>query len=122
EGTTGTTDNNNRPGYEIQNYIDLETNETVQIVRETGTIQPVKAKNPPNIYYAYHKTLPKGTKIRLEVPGASGKYKWVELTVIDRLRSDNPNVVGLGKEVIQKVFKESQAKNVAAATILYPLP
>lgn len=115
-GTIPEDGNNNRPGYEVQDVIDRETGKMIQRVRETGTIQPVKAKNPKTELYAYHKTAPVGSKILLEVPGTTD---YVPLTVVAKLRNDNPHIVGLGSEVIQKVFGESQAKNVTSATILY---
>lgn len=101
----------------VEKVVDRETGRYYNRVIETGGIQPVKAKKPENIYYCYHKTLPIGSSVLLEVPG-TGAY--VQLEVIARLRADNPNVVGLGGELIQKVFGEISAKNVYSATIVYP--
>ncbi|GAB4412836.1 MAG: hypothetical protein OHK0039_19190 [Bacteroidia bacterium] len=98
--------------------IDMETGKSYVRVYESGTIQPVKAKNPPSIYYCYHKTLPIGTKVLLSVPGYEGKY--VPLEVIARLRPDNSHMLGLGGEVIKAVFGEIAAKDVASVTISYP--
>ena len=97
--------------------VDMQTGRSYIRVIETGTIQPVKAKRPANIYYAYHKTLPKGSKILLEVPG-TGKY--VQLEVIAPLKSTNQHMIGLGPEIIKSVFGQTQAKNVPSATISYP--
>lgn len=99
--------------------IDMETGRSYIRVYETGTIQPVKAKNPPDIFYCYHKSLPIGTTVLLDLPGYEGKY--VPLKVIARLRPDNPNMIGLGGELIQKVFGETAAKDVSGATISYPM-
>lgn len=101
---------------ERQELVDFRTNETIIRYRETGTIAPVKAKNPPSIYYAYHKTLPKGSKVLLEVPGTD---KFVELTIIAPLRKDNPNMIGMGSKLLEAVYGETQAKNVPSASILY---
>jgi hypothetical protein len=101
----------------VEKVVDRETGQYYNRVIESGGIQPVKAKNPPSIYYAYHKTLPIGSTILLEVPG-TGSY--VQLEIIARLRADNPNIVGLGGELIKKVYGEIAAKNVFSATILYP--
>lgn len=105
-------------GYRLerQEVVDFQTNQTLIRYRETGSIAPVKAKNPPSIYYAYHKELPKGSKVLLEVPGTD---KFVELTIIAPLRKTNPNMIGMGSELLKAVYGESQAKNVTAATILY---
>ena len=99
--------------------IDMETGRSYIRVYETGTIQPVKAKNPPDIFYCYHKSLPIGTTVLLDVPGYEGKY--IPLKVIARLRPDNPNLIGLGGEVIERVFGEKAAKDVSGATISYPM-
>ncbi|MEL7532577.1 MAG: SH3 domain-containing protein [Bacteroidota bacterium] len=101
----------------VEKVVDRETGRYYNRVIETGGIQPVKAKKPANIYYCYHKTLPIGSTILLEVPG-TGAY--VQLEVIARLRADNANIVGLGGDLIKKVYGEISAKNVYAATIVYP--
>ncbi len=101
----------------VEKVVDRESGQYYNRVIESGGIQPVKAKKPASIYYAYHKTLPIGSTLLLEVPG-TGSY--VQLEVIARLRADNPNVVGLGGELIQKVYGEITAKDVFSATILYP--
>ena len=58
-----------------------------------------------------------GESILLEVPGTGS---FVQLEVIAKLRGDNPNVVGLGGEVIKKVFGQTTAKAIGRATIIYP--
>lgn len=97
--------------------IDMKTGESYIRVEETGTIQPVKAKNPKNIYYAYHKYLPKGTIVLLEVPGTGS---FVPLEIIAPLKSTNKHMIGLGPEVIKAVYGETQAKNISSASISYP--
>ena len=97
--------------------VDMQTGRSYIRVTETGTIQPVKAKRPSSIYYAYHKTLPKGTKILLEVPGTS---QFIQLEVIAPLKATNKHMIGLGPEIIKAVYGETQAKNVSSATISYP--
>lgn len=101
----------------VEKVVDRETGRYYNRVIETGGIQPVKAKKSSSIYYCYHKTLPLGSTVLLEVPG-TGAY--VQLEVIARLRADNPNVIGLGGDLIKKVFGEISAKNVYAATVVYP--
>ncbi|MCB0850865.1 MAG: SH3 domain-containing protein [Bacteroidetes bacterium] len=105
------------PGIHKKEVIDMQTGRSYQRVYETGTIQPVKSKKAKDIYYAYHKTLPIGSNVLLKIPNYEG---WIQLEIIARLRADNPHVVGLGPEVIQKVFGETQAKNIEKATISYP--
>lgn len=107
----------NNSGILVKDVIDMQTGRSYQRIYETGSIQPVKNKKAKDIYYAYHKSLPIGSKVLLQVPGTD--YT-VQLEVIARLREDNPNVIGLGQEVIEKVFGVSQAKNAPPATISYP--
>lgn len=121
DGTTGSPsvarDNSQTQGMVIKEVIDMQTGRSYQRVYETGAIQPVVNKKAKNIYYAYHKTLPIGSMVLLQVPGTD--YT-VQLEIIARLRENNPNVIGLGPEVIEKVFGVNQAKNAPAATISYP--
>ncbi|MEZ4776981.1 MAG: hypothetical protein R3D00_27650 [Bacteroidia bacterium] len=120
DGTTGgpnVTRDNSQTGLVIKEVIDMQTGRSYQRVYETGSIQPVVNKKAKNIYYAYHKTLPIGSMVLLQVPGTD--YT-IQLEIIARLRENNPNVIGLGPEVIEKVFGVSQAKNAPAATISYP--
>lgn len=107
----------NTSNYIEQEVVDATTGQSYLRVRQSGGIQPVKAKNPKTIYYAYHKSLPVGSEILLEIPSHPGKF--VPLTVIAPLRPDNPNLVGLGAEVIQKVYGVEQASEVPYATIVF---
>ena len=103
--------------YLREKVVDSRTGEYYFRIIESGKVQPVKAKKPKNIYYAYHKSVPIGESILLEVPGTGS---FVQLEVVARLRPDNPNVVGLGGELIKKVFGKEIAKNISRATIIYP--
>lgn len=103
--------------YKVEKVVDMNTGLTVERVIETGTIQPVKAKKPKSIYYAYHKELPIGSKVLLAIPGNRG---FVQLEIVAKLKSTNPNMIGLGTEVLKAVYGESEAKKVPYATIAYP--
>ncbi len=105
--------------YQEREVVDMNTGVSYFRIKETGTIQPVKAKSPKSEYYAYHKTLPIGSKVMLAVPGTT---MFVELEIIARLRPDNPNMIGLGAEVIKAVYGEIAAKDVGSASIEYPKP
>ncbi|MEL6673751.1 MAG: hypothetical protein AAFR61_16215 [Bacteroidota bacterium] len=107
------------PNYSEREVVDMQTGASYLRVTERGSIQPVKAKNPPSIYYAYHKTLPKGAKVLLEVPGTGS---FVQLEVIAKLKSTNKNMIGLGQEVIKAVYGVTTAKEAPAAVISYPKP
>ncbi|MEO1451156.1 MAG: hypothetical protein AAFV07_16620 [Bacteroidota bacterium] len=109
------------PVYNIaeREVIDMETGRSYLRIFETGTIQPVKARKPKNIYYAYHKTLPIGSKVLLAIPGDRG---FVPLEIVARLKPGNDHVIGLGGEVIKAVFGEVAAKDVPSVTISYPKP
>lgn len=105
--------------YQEREVVDMASGQAYIRVRETGTIQPVKAKKPATQFYAYHKSLPIGSKVLLAVPGTE---MFVELEVIARLRPDNQNMIGLGGETIKAVFGEIAAKDVGSVTIEYPRP
>lgn len=116
----GSSGDRGNEGPTIKVVTDLETGEEYRMVVETGGIQPVEAKNPPSIYYAYHKTVPVGDRILLELPYVQDGRRYLPLTVVAKLRPNNPNVVGLGPEVIEKVFGVSQASAAPKVTISYP--
>jgi SH3-like domain-containing protein len=86
----------------VQEVIDMETGKSYQRVTETGTAyEVIGPKNPKNIYWVYHKTRPIGSKVLLQVPNGGG---YVQLEVVNRLRKDNPNTVGLGKDLMMAVY------------------
>lgn len=69
---------------------------------ESGGLHLLPASGmDPSIFYAYHKTLPKGSKIRIAIPNNEG---FVELVVTDRLASNNPNIIGLSPDCVQAIF------------------
>lgn len=105
--------------YQEREVVDMASGQAYIRVRETGTIQPVKAKKPASEYYAYHKSLPIGSKVLMAVPGTQ---MFIELEIIARLRSDNPHMIGLGGETIKAVFGEIAAKDVGSVSIEYPKP
>lgn len=105
--------------YQEREVVDMASGQTYIRVRETGSIQPVKAKKPGTEFYAYHKSLPIGSKVLMAVPGTE---MFIELEVIARLRSDNPHMIGLGGETIKAVFGEIAAKDVGSVSIEYPKP
>lgn len=116
---TASSQNASPYSYQEREVVDMASGQTYIRVRETGTIQPVKAKQPATQYYAYHKSLPIGSKVLLAVPGTE---MFVELEIIARLRPDNQNMIGLGGESIKAVFGEIAAKDVGSVTIEYPKP
>ena len=113
----GSAGSSNRFGFFEREVVDMESGQSYIRVTERGSIQPVKAKRPKSIYYAYHKSLPIGSTVLLEVPG-TGKY--IQLEIVARLKSNNKHMIGLGSEVIKAVYGETQAKNVPSASISYP--
>ncbi len=103
--------------YFIEDVLDPATGRTFKRVTEIGGYQPVSGPaNPKSIYFAYHKTLPIGTEILLENP--RGGY--TKLTVINKLKKENINILGLGEGVLKETFG-SEFRNVKKVKILYPL-
>lgn len=110
-----------RSGTTVKVITDAQTGQVYRMIEERGSIQPVEAKDPADIYYCYHKSVPVGQKVLLELPYAMADgRKYLPLTVMAPLRSTNPNVVGLGPELIKKVFGVSQASEAPEVTIAYP--
>lgn len=98
----------------VREVVDMETNLSYNRVTETGTIMEVNGpRRPKNIYWCYHKTRPIGSEILLHVP--SGGI--VKLEVVARLKSNNPNSIGLGKAVLEQVYGTRFHKE---ATFSYP--
>lgn len=103
--------------YFVETITDPVSNRTFQRVTEIGSYQPVKGPaNPKSIYFAYHKTREIGTYILLETP--SGGY--TRLMIVNKLKSDNSNVVGLGEAVLRESFGPNY-KDVKQIKIVYPL-
>ena len=85
-----------------EELIDPQTKEKFIHVTETGSIYEVAIPAGMNtIYVAYHKTLPKGSRIQLQFPDNSG---YVELEVIGKLKSERPQIIGLPRECVQVVY------------------
>lgn len=85
-----------------QEVFDPTTQKMRTLITETGKVYEVLGpQNPRTIYFAYHKTLPIGSKIKLHFPDNSG---FVELEIVNRLRKDNPAVIGLSRACLQTVF------------------
>jgi SH3-like domain-containing protein len=87
---------------EKEKVTDLNTGKEYWRISESGSVEQIY--NPdaePAIYYAYHKTLPKGTKILLKLPDNPG---YVELVVIGNLARESAAVVGLSPECVRIVF------------------
>ncbi len=103
-----------QPEVVVEKVIDMETGRYYNRVTETGLIAEVDGpKKPKSIYWAYHKTRPKGSKVLLHVP--EGGY--LQLEIVDRLRKDNPASIGLGKQVLEAIYGTRHAK---WSTFSYP--
>ncbi len=99
----------------VQDVIDMDTGKSYQRVTETGSAyEVIGPKSPKNIYWVYHKTRPVGSKVLLHVPDGGG---YIQLEVVNRLRKDNPNVVGLGKDLMMAIYGTRYPQEVV---ISYP--
>lgn len=86
----------------VQEVVDMESGKSYQRVTETGSAyEVIGPKTPKNIYWVYHKTRPIGSKVLLQLPDGGG---YVQLEVVNRLRKDNPNTVGLGKDLMMAIY------------------
>ena len=83
---------------------DENTGQNYTKVTEKGTVYVVKGpENAESIYFAYHKDLPKGAKVLLNIPDNSG---FVELEVINKLSKSRSQVIGLSEATLEAVFGE----------------
>lgn len=97
-----------------ESVYDDYTREVIEITVETGGVYEMNTQqNLSTIFYGYHKVLPIGSKVRLEIPDNEG---FIELEIIDHLSNQNPNVIGLPRACIEAVFGE---KRPTKATISY---
>ncbi|MEZ4828296.1 MAG: SH3 domain-containing protein [Bacteroidia bacterium] len=89
-------------GEEPEIVYDPVTGKKSRKVTETGKIYEVLGpKNPSSIFFAYHKTLPIGSKIMIRIPDNQG---YIELEIINRLRKDNPALLGLSNACIEALY------------------
>lgn len=99
----------------VQEVVDMETGKSYQRVTETGSAyEVIGPKKPKDIYWVYHKTRPLGSKVLLQMPDGGG---FVQLEVVNRLRKDNPNIVGLGKDLMMAIYGTRYPENIV---ISYP--
>jgi Bacterial SH3 domain len=82
--------------------VETEEGRLMDEVTETGSIYEVKGpENRKNVFFAYHKTLPSGTRIYIQLPDNAG---FVELEIINRLRQDNAAALGLSRACTEAIF------------------
>lgn len=122
EGTTPvsnlrTKNINSNPNYNEELVQDVTSGREYIKVTERGSVYEVKrVENVTNSYYAYHKTLPRGTHILLSVPDNPG---FVELEITNRLGENRDQVIAIPREVIDAVWGEGANSKEIEATIVY---
>jgi len=84
---------------------DSNTGQNYVKVTEKGGVYVVKGpENVESIYFAYHKDLPKGAKILVNIPDNAG---FVELEVINKLSKNRSQVIGLSEACLEAIYGES---------------
>ncbi|MEZ4686563.1 MAG: SH3 domain-containing protein [Bacteroidia bacterium] len=112
-----TKDINSNPNYNEELVLDATSGREYIKVTERGKVYEVKTvENVASVYYAYHKSLPKGTHILLSVPGNPG---FVELEITNRLGENREHIVALPREVIDAVWGVGANSKEIEATIVY---
>lgn len=105
-------DNSNRYFRSVK---DPQTGQIHRETIETGGIYLVNGPSKGNsVYFAYHKSLPIGSTLRIQIPNTEG---FVELKVISRLRRDNLAMVGLHPDCVQAIYGDYVPKEIS---IIYP--
>ena len=78
---------------------------------ETGGIYPVQGPaHPRTPFFAYHKSLPIGSRVYVQLPEGQGV---IALEVINRLREDNPHVLGLAPGTMQLLFGDKVPEQIS---------
>lgn len=124
EATTSSTipnlrakDINSNPNYDEELVQDATSGKEYIKVTERGSVYEVKTvENASTVYYAYHKTLPKGMRILLSVPDNPG---FVELEITNRLAENREQIIALPREVIDAVWGVGAKSAAIDATIVY---
>lgn len=84
---------------------DSNTGQNYMKVTEKGEVYVVKGpENTESVYFAYHKDLPKGAKILINIPDNAG---FVELEVINKLSKNRSQVIGLSEACLEAIYGES---------------
>lgn len=65
---------------------------------ESGTYIIVKDEKIADKYYAYHKTLPKGSVVKLQIPNNAG---YIEVKILGKLRADRQEILGLSPDCVR---------------------
>jgi hypothetical protein len=104
------------PGRSEEAVYDSNTGQNYTKVTEKGEIYLVKGpENKENVFFAYHKNLPKGAKILVNVPDNPG---FVELEVINKLSEKRPQVIGMTEACMKAIFGP-EVKNPQAEVIYF---
>lgn len=93
---------NNNPNRAEEMVYDSNTGQNYLKVTEKGGVYIVKGpENAESVYFAYHKDLPKGAKILVNIPDNAG---FVELEVINKLSKNRPQVIGLSEACLEAIY------------------
>lgn len=85
-----------------EKFRDPLTDEVVNRYVEVGQVYEVPERRyDSNIFYAWHKSLPIGSRLRIELPENPG---FIEVEVVNHLRHDNPGIIGLSRTCIETLF------------------
>lgn len=79
---------------------------------EEGSYITVKNETISEKYYVYHKSLPKGTVVRVYIPNNPG---YIEAKVMDKLRADRAEILGLSPDIVRIIGGIKQAPKVKVA-------
>lgn len=95
---------NTNPNRAEEMVYDSNTGQNYVKVTEKGSVYVVKGpENAQSVYFAYHKDLPKGAKILINIPDNTG---FVELEVINKLSKNRPQVIGLSEACLEAIYGE----------------
>lgn len=92
-----------------KNEVIVEPATVMGTTEESGTYIIVKDEKITDKYYAYHKTLAKGSVVKLQIPNNAG---YIEVKILGKLRADRQEILGLSPDCARIIGGIKNAPNV----------
>lgn len=78
---------------------------------ESGAATIISSRSgEPDIYYAFHRSLPVGSKVYVDIPGNTG---FIELRIVGSLASNSPYTIGLPVACYDALLGNSQSRELS---------
>ncbi|MEL6845681.1 MAG: hypothetical protein AAFP02_20950, partial [Bacteroidota bacterium] len=105
------------PNLYTRTFKDQNTGQIKQETIETGSIHLLEGRRKEKtIYYAYHKSLPIGSSVQIQIPNTTGI---IMLKITNRLPANSPAMLGLHPDCVQAIFGDYIPQEI---NIIHPQP